>query len=227
MFLFKRNFKKINICSAQICKSGFTLIELLVTITIFSILTGVVLFNQQKFNSTILLTNLAYDTALTIRQAQTYGINIKEFNDGEGGDDSSRFVPYGVHFNTASKQSFILFADLTYNHTDNTSTGLYSKSLSSCSSNDGCVNRYNITRGNYIKDICAGEVPDGSSDCGLLENLSDLSISYKRPNPNAIIRYNDMTGDNLSVATIILAGVDGESTRKVRVWESGLIEIIN
>ena len=41
-------------------KNGFTLVELLVTITIFVILTGVVLFSQSRFNSTIFLTNLAF-----------------------------------------------------------------------------------------------------------------------------------------------------------------------
>ena len=79
--------------------SGFTLVELLITISIFVILTGVVLFSQSKFNGSILLTNLAYDTAVTLRQAQTYGINIKEFNTGSG---TGQFVPYGVHFATSS-----------------------------------------------------------------------------------------------------------------------------
>jgi prepilin-type N-terminal cleavage/methylation domain-containing protein len=228
MLLSKKNLNKR--------KGGFTLIELLVTLTIFSILTGVVLFNQQKFNSTILLTNLAYDTALTIRQAQTYGINIKEFNTGQGGNNSSRFVPYGVHFNrSSSDKSFVLFADIEYDKiSNNPGDGLYLVSdLTNCSATNGCVNIKNITRGNKISAICAGAVPKGKNTCVDIldrpfDSLNDLSISYKRPNPNAIIRYNGMAaGGDLNVVTIILAGADGESFRKVRVWVSGLIEIVN
>jgi len=210
MFLRKRNLNK-----------GFTLVELLVTISIFVILTGVVLFNQSKFNSTILLTNLAYDTALTIRQAQTYGINIKEFNDGKNNVDSSKFVPYGVHFdknNDANRKSFILFADIDSN-------GKYDGDIVNCllsypsinGSKDGCVNRYSIKRGNYISDLT---VYDGSST----SSTTALDITFKRPNPDAII-----TGDsasNYSNATIFLTGVDG-STRRVIVQANGLIEILN
>lgn len=220
MLLSKKNLNKR--------KGGFTLIELLVTLTIFSILTGVVLFNQQKFNSTILLTNLAYDTALTIRQAQTYGINIKEFNTGAG-LNSSRFVPYGVHFDLSKPKSFTLFADLDYDHESNTLGGLYVPDQSgACLASNGCVNIKNITRGNYIFDICAEDVKEKVNSCRGGKSLSDLNISYKRPNPNAIIRFTGMAaGNGLNVATIILAGADGESFRKVRVWASGLIEIVN
>ncbi len=204
--------------------TGFTLIELLVTITIFTILTGVVLFSQQKFNSTILLTNLAYDTALTIRQAQTYGINVKEFYT----TGTSRFLPYGVHFNLTSPKSFILFADHTYTSRDYPGFGLYSSDLNSCKADQGCVYRYNITRGNSIKTICSEAVIVGTNVCSNNNNtLNDLSISFKRPNPNAIIRSTTKPNVDMSVATIILAGADGESFRKVRVWESGLIEIVN
>lgn len=216
--------------------TGFTLIELLVTITIFSILTGVVLFNQQKFNSTILLTNLAYDTALTFRQAQTYGINIKEFNTGkynydDQGDIVGQFIPYGVHFNMISPNSFILFADLTYDHTTNISSGLYPSeaSLSICNSDtNGCVQRYNITKGNYIKAICSEAVDKDKNECSDTNSLDNLSISFVRPNPNAIIRSTNKTaGENLEAATIILSGATNDNFKKVRVWKSGLIEILN
>jgi prepilin-type N-terminal cleavage/methylation domain-containing protein len=196
MFLRKRNLNR-----------GFTLVELLVTISIFVILTGVVLFNQGKFNSTILLTNLAYDTALTIRQAQTYGINIKEFNDGSGGV----FVPYGVHFDKINEpKSFILFADLNL-------SGKFNGTLGSCINTEGCVNRYSIKRGNYISDLTVTTGDNTSS-------TTALDITFKRPNPDAII--TSVNTNNYSKATIYLTGVDG-STRKVNVQANGLIEIVN
>src|SRR3989338_7579467 len=61
---------------------GFTLVELLVTLSLFVVLTTIVLFSQSKFNGSILLTNLAYDVAITVRQAQTYGVNVRETSSG-------------------------------------------------------------------------------------------------------------------------------------------------
>ena len=205
-------------------QKGFTLVELLVTITIFVILTGIVLWNQSKFNSTILFTNLAYDTALTVRQAQTYGMNIKEF-----GKDN--FVPYGVHFDKSAPKSFILFADLTYDATLETNTGIYEASgldpmdLSRCQAEKGCVNRYNIKSGNYIKDICKGDVGLGVKVCTAGDSISKLDVVFKRPDPDAHMKT--ATGDTeYIVATIILGNPDG-SVKKVRVRNNGLIEIVN
>lgn len=196
-------------------QSGFTLVELLVTISIFVVLTGVVLFSQFKFDSTILLTNLAYDTALTIRQAQTFGINIKEFAD-------DKFVPYGVHFDKNAPTSFILFADLDGDN-------LFKGNTGKCNKDDGCVNRYNIKRGNYIKELCVGEYSLSTKSCvnsgGV---LFKLDVTYRRPDPNAYIT-NGVRGDIelKSPVTIILSSKDGKDTRQVRVWENGLIEIVN
>lgn len=201
-------------------KAGFTLVELLVTITIFVILTGVVLWNQNKFNSTILLTNLAYDTALTIRQAQTYGINIKEFN--------SEFLPYGVHFDTSSSKSFILFVDDTYQDKNNLGDGRYNddttkKALDTCLQDKYCVNKYSIKRGNYISNLYYVRPGEDWDDA---EKADTLDIVFVRPNTTAYIRENNTPTEH-SRAAIELQGADGEaeSKRYVRVWKNGLIEI--
>ncbi len=206
---------------------GFTLIELLVTITIFAILTGVVLFNQGKFNSTILLTNLAYDTALTIRQAQTYGINIKEFNRQDV--DTDRFLPYGVHFETgANNKSFILFADLdkdgVYIWRQDSS---YDPDVdpSICQVNEGCVNRYSIKRGNYISKFHA--VIYGSPTNSDFDFEGKLDIVFQRPNPEAKIHLNGNLNLSLDEVIITLTSADGGSNRYVKVQANGLIEILN
>jgi prepilin-type N-terminal cleavage/methylation domain-containing protein len=207
MLFSKRNFNR-----------GFTLVELLVTISIFVILTGIVLFNQTKFNSTILLTNLAYDTALTVRQAQTYGINIKEFN-STGNSDGGEFLSYGVHFEKGAK-SFILFTDLDSND-------IFDGATTTCQKSEGCVTRYNIKRGNYIKDICAEALTASSSVCGT--SLTNVNTVFVRPNPDAVIKsyINNTVSSEYAAITIILGGVEQDSTRKVVVRRNGLIEIIN
>jgi prepilin-type N-terminal cleavage/methylation domain-containing protein len=215
MFLVKKNLK-----------NGFTLVELLVTISIFVLLTGVVLFNQNNFNSSILLTNLAYDTALTIRQAQTYGINVKEF--ATSSSATSQFVPYGVHFDITQNKSFILFADIDYNSDDRSSDGLYEDSvdLSKCQTSKGCVNRYNIQRGNHIKELCTGDVAKGNTGgtCVGGSSVDSLDIVFARPNPDAQIRA-ESSGDEVTNATIILSNADNTSYRYVHVAKNGLIEI--
>ena len=214
-------------------KKGFTLIELLVVITIFVLLTGVVLINQQKFNSTILLTNLAYDTALNIRQAQNYGINVKEFSN----NGTSQFNPYGVHFKTDDlttsnydeSKSFILYSDLSYNPVANTSNGVYpaTADISVCQDDKGCVNRYNIKRGNSIVDICEEAVSKGVFTCSPNMSRTSLDVVFVRPNPDAHLRFNSLvTESTVGAATIILGSPDG-STRKVEVRSNGLIEVVN
>jgi len=193
----KRNFKK-----------GFTLVELLVTISIFVILTGIVLWNQTKFNSTILLTNLAYDTALTIRQAQSYGINIKEFN-------TDQFVPYGVHFEKNAK-SFILFADTHYDPDIPSVVNKYVGATDKCQSTDSCVNRYSIKRGNYVSNLNIE---------GVTGNKNSIDIIFRRPNPDAIIFADGALISDPTKALITLTGVDG-SFRTVSVQSNGLIEVL-
>jgi prepilin-type N-terminal cleavage/methylation domain-containing protein len=84
---------------------GVTLLELLVVLTIISILSIIVVLSQRTFNRSILLHYTAYDVALTIRSAQTYGLGSRSE------PNQSRNVGYGVHFSSATPTSFLLFAD--------------------------------------------------------------------------------------------------------------------
>ncbi|MBI2004934.1 prepilin-type N-terminal cleavage/methylation domain-containing protein [Patescibacteria group bacterium] len=55
---------------------GFTLVELLVVVSIMLIITSTLLLQQRKFNSATLMRTLAYNIALSIRQAQVYGTSV-------------------------------------------------------------------------------------------------------------------------------------------------------
>ncbi len=79
---------------------------MLVVLSIIGILSVVVVLSQRTFNRSILLTYTAYDTAMTIRTAETYGLSSRV----EGLADSQS--GYGVSFRTGSPNSFILFADI-------------------------------------------------------------------------------------------------------------------
>ncbi len=195
------NFSKKN------SSSGFTLIELLVVITIFVVLTTVVIFNQNSFDNSILLNNLAYDVALTIRQAQVYGVSTRE-----AASSSASFPAYGVYFDKGSDNKiFVLFADTNGNH-------MYDGTLLCSSSDIECVQRFTINRGDYISLICVGANKD-TCDSG----VSKAQIYFQRPNPNANI-FN-LDGSSPVQANSITIGVSSKDGTTRNVIVSGIGQI--
>jgi len=178
---------------------GFTLVELLVTISLFVVLTTIVLFSQSKFNGSVLLTNLAYDVALTVRQAQTFGVNVRE---------SSADVfdkAYGVHFDISDPAHFVLFAD-SFGDDKKYTTG-----------SDSEVNSYSIKRGNKVSDICV--TSSGTSDC----EINKLDITFLRPEPDAIFE-SDPAKSGITEAKIIISSANGDK-RNVLINSTGQISI--
>lgn len=176
MKLFKQNIKTHKF------KKGFTLVELLVTISMFVIITGVVLVNSNQFDNTILLNNFAYDVALTVKQAQSYGVNVRE--SVAGAFDSY----YGVYFdkraNIGSNTSFALFDYTPLNPNGPIDLSILSgiDIKQSCSAYpDNCLQKYTMRRGIYIKNICSGE---NESTCSYYDRLI---VMFKRPSLSAKI----------------------------------------
>lgn len=80
---------------------GFSLIELLVSIAILAIITSTILARYTAFNSTVLLKDLAYEVALSLREAQSYGVSVQ----GDGGQFDRN---YGMHFTVGNTYSFFV-----------------------------------------------------------------------------------------------------------------------
>jgi len=191
---------------------GFTLVELLVTIVIFVVITGVVLVNSNKFDSAVLLRNFAYDVALTIKQAQSYGVNVRESNSGLFN------TAYGIYFDTGTggdRTKFVLFNDTgdeaAYSgFTSGPADQVYNGSLVSCPTNDPeCVQKFSMTRGTYVKKLCAG------ADIASCDTVDQLSILFRRPSLEAKIYINNQsevvvpTPNNKAYAKITLGATDG------------------
>lgn len=84
--------------------TGFTLVEMTVVLAIIVIITAVAFTSQSTFNKTIVLANTAYDIALTMRSAQTYGIGSRNINLTFG-------TGYGVSFSKTTPSMFSFFPD--------------------------------------------------------------------------------------------------------------------
>ncbi|MBU6427195.1 prepilin-type N-terminal cleavage/methylation domain-containing protein [Patescibacteria group bacterium] len=196
---------------------GFTLVELLVTVSIFVFMTALMLAKYGNFNQSVLLTNLAYDVALTIRTAQTYGISVRG-TDVNGTQNFS--TAYGVDFNDAAtpacdsystKYAFAMFADSTLNGWCDTGEAMSD-------------HIYHITRGDFISALCTGS---DENNCSTVVN--ELGISFLRPNPEAKICSGAGSGPVDCTATYarITISAPDNSTRTVSVRSNGQISVGN
>lgn len=207
--------------------AGFTLVELLVTISIFAVVTGIVLVSQSRFNNTILLTDLTYDVALTIRQAQNYGVNVRQY---ESGNTKNFSTAYGVYFNENYLKNLALFADADGNNAFTSDSSGSALDVSDfCISNPGeCIDRYTIRRGNAIDSFCVYTTANARQCSGDVENAK-LYILFRRPQPDARFYFtydvDQVLSSDIAKAEITLKASDG-STRKVEVNTTGQISVV-
>jgi prepilin-type N-terminal cleavage/methylation domain-containing protein len=191
---------------------GFTLVELMVTIGIFVIMTALILARYNSFGTGTILTNMAYDIALTIRQAQTYGLSVKS-NEGAGFN-----AAYGVHFdpNLANFKKFILFAD-------GNADGIYA------SGDD--ITAYNLKQGAKISSTCVSTGSDCSNGVIAVSDSADpliVDVTFKRPDPKATIcaRNNEFNNCNWAYAKITISSADNTSRRDIFVTKVGQISLV-
>jgi prepilin-type N-terminal cleavage/methylation domain-containing protein len=192
-------------------KRGFTLIELVICVAIFAMMTALLVAKYGAFNQSVLLTNLAYDTAITIRTAQTYGLS------GQGQEQTTCpnsicfKYPYGVHFSTSLSENtkITLFADSSPLNAPN---GTYE-------AGDTEVSVYTITRGAIVSGMCVG---DGCSEAD--GTTQQLDITFVRPNPEAKICVDGSTSCPTKYARIFIKGTDN-SLRSVVVRSTGQVSV--
>lgn len=195
-------------------KRGFTIVELLVSLAIFVVMTALLIAKYGNFNQSILLTNLAYDTALTIRNAQSYGLNVKSAPTNGSNYSSDFDSPFGVHFDSSSgnNKKVVFFVDKSKDFVYDQATG-------------EAYITYEIKNGNYISSICASAYTNGNS----CDPKAFVDISFRRPNPSPYISSllsssGTTVNSNFKYAKITLKSTSGE-TRNVIIIKSGQISI--
>lgn len=160
----------MNLLKSKKNKRGFTLVELVVSVAIFLVITSVILANHSRFSGTLLIENLAYDIALSVRKAQVFGLSVREF---ETGSDEFN-VGYGIHFDSGSNNTYIFFADRDRNEKYDGPSEI--------------IETFTLRKGNVISQFC-GTLANGMEKCSSAD-ISFLDIIFERPNPDAIIKSN-------------------------------------
>ncbi len=175
--------------------TGFTLVELVVVTGIIIVVTSVVLVNNNRFGGIVQLENLAYDVALSVRQAQVFGISVQRY--GAGNFSSG----YGMHFNIDDPLHYELFADVDKD-------GFFDSPDENVSPSP-----YTIRNGYRISGLCAPEGADAATCVGV-SPASELDIVFKRPEADAWISAN-------GVGCVYGAGICAESARIILLSPRG------
>ena len=227
--------------------SGFTLVEMLVTIAIFIFMTALLVAKYGSFNDTTLLTSMAYDVALTLRDAQSYGLNVQGYQSSSGLGIQSFNYPYGIHFNATSPNNtkMTLFADSYsyfvasqgFNEPFGVPDGICTEGgfgrdmVQTCQKSIGAalgdliINVYTLTNGGHVSSLCVG-----SGQGSLCSSVQVLDITFKRPDPYAIISVMDPSTHVTTTypyAEIQVENAANTSTRTIVVRGTGEIEVKN
>ena len=179
---------------------GFSLPELIVTIAIISLMTAIVLFRYSSFNSGALLQSQAYEMALDLRQTQVFGLSVRS----EGSSTNFR-EEYGLYFDSNNSGQYIFFQD---------SGSAVPASRASDGSED--LNVILLDPRYRIDGICV------NSGC---TSINDVSITFKRPNFDALFRSSGFAGTIDEVSVTIAPVSDSTKTRTVNITNTGQISV--
>ncbi len=178
---------------------GFTLIELLVVMSIMIVISSIILARYNQFNGTVLLRSLAYDVALTMREAQVYGLSGK-------GLSGSFITRYGVYYAKATPTQYLIFADANNNQAyDSGET----------------VEAYSMLSGYAISNLCAYKA-DSTVRCSAAGDITVMTVMFKRPEPDAIITTD--IAESYVRGTVTITSAAGLS-RTVEVTNTGQLAV--
>lgn len=195
--------KKVN------TESGLTFIELIFVISIFAIMSTIVLFRFDNFSSEITLNNLTQDIAQQIVGAQKSAISgaINQSIIAAGSTPS-----YGLYFSadsvaTTEDTQFTYFTDLDANKE-------YAKPAtcpSTATAGNECISITSITTGEFISAICYSDLA-GNNSC--LSAGSEAHITFTRPFPDARIVVKSSSTSNPIPASRVFVQITPKEGKK-------------
>lgn len=192
---------------------GFTFVELLVVMGLVVVLISVVVSQNRTGAARIMFDDIAYRVALSVRQAQSYGISAREY--GEVGGGSRSFCNgYGLHFDLAAPTRYAIFSD----------PGIVSATFI-CAGvggeydvGDPILETFLLRGGVRLTEVCYWNSV-GTKLCN--PGITSLDIAFSRPNPEPII-----AGDVSNRQACIGLNLSGVGTRSILVRLTGQISIV-
>lgn len=189
-------------------QKGFNLVELMVVVGIFAVVNLVIFAGYPAFNRRIAMKKTAAEIAMVARQAQSYSLANKRFDNANG----SYFPNYGIHFEK-NKDYFALFADANGN-------GVYGGS-SGCTDAE-CAEFFQISTSNSVSDIFLCR---DASNCN---SYSKIEVVYPRGRTSALA---SASGDGTSCSSCSYAKIalrslgDLVPPKYIYIWLNGQISI--
>lgn len=180
-------------------KTGFTMVELAVTMSIFAVLTSVVLANYRTFSNNADFLNVADSIALSLREAQIYGVGSKGASCGTPLTLNFQCA-YGVVF-SENDTFYRIFIDTNAN-------SVYDPS------DDEILQTVSLPSGSRIAQV----------SCAPLGNCAGIAILFKRPNPDANIR-NIITSDMVNYDSAVITIENAIKTSEISISRAGQISV--
>lgn len=183
---------------------GFTLVEMLISVGIFAAISAIILANYPEFRSRSSLDNLTAQIAIIFREAQVYGISVRE----EGNSDFN--IGYGVHVDIEDNTELIIFADKDKDFLFDDDT-------------DSVLETFELKGGETIGELCAPScVGDETQQPVLADSVTAVFI---RPNPDAYFSVNDTYDAGLPSFSLKVLNRSGSYWRYVEVYTTGQISV--
>ncbi|MEX2369293.1 MAG: hypothetical protein WD552_02805 [Candidatus Paceibacterota bacterium] len=193
MKLFSPFKKTLDEKSSHLPGQGFLLMEMLVAISVVLIFMTIAINERDDFARSVSLDNVAHEVALTIRQAQSYGISSQG---SDIGDDVYDFS-YGVYFNLDSLPG--AFRLVRY------STG----SAGGDPNQEEVINEYQLPSHIHLAEFCTFDSDIESASC---DDEGSGIVVFTRPNPDA--RFFTANGNNQIDTNNIAVVLENDEGRK-------------
>lgn len=203
-------------------KRGFTLIEMIVVLALIITLTAIILFNNAKLNSAVLVSNTAYEIGLIVRESQIAGLGVKASNiSAPGGGPTQGFTSsHGVHIDMNVPTEIMLFAD-SNNDKIYDSMGLEITQQY----------KFGNKRSGTILAIC-GKLSNSSGSCSTTNTsfigVTSADIVFTRPNPEALFKIRRIGSSQIEEfvgALIINIGFANDICRSITIEKTGAVQI--
>jgi type II secretory pathway pseudopilin PulG len=215
-----RNFKFV----IRNRNAGMSYVELIVVLSIFAMMSSLVIFNYGNFQANVDVRNLASDIALQIVTAQKSAMSgqLPPLAQQALIVSPSTWKPsYGVYFNLfpayssyADSKSFVYFVDV---YPD----GYLNPGSINCPPNDECLNKISITKGNTISSVDVFYVGDATP-----HYLGNLAVTFVRPNSGAIIKSGTPMSPTSTINYVQITVVSPKGqTALIKIYASGRVQV--